>query len=143
MCITHYTAFISYQDDSKEYDNNYNTNTTNYDNNNHCSVLSNTIDEYGNSNYIQQWLKHNMFSQSTSNILQGYNSHDILQLNRSDCIDLLGNKDGIRLYNRINNSKYRQYNSNAYTDSTDSNISSPDDSNRSKYKRKQFKSYGM
>jgi len=50
---------------------------------------------------VQEWLKENGFDESVRETLEGYNASDLLALTKADSKDLLGSKNGIRLFNRI------------------------------------------
>lgn len=134
------TAFGSYQDDPTELSIDSTIDTLD----NLSCITSNTIKMTGDAQYIHNWLLHHGFNMKTVNLLDGYNSIDLCQLSRHDCIDLLGTQGGIRLYNRIQQSiriNKKKIN-HGYASSTESSSSSsPEDSRR--WHKKQLKNYGV
>jgi len=50
---------------------------------------------------VQDWLKENFFDDAVCETLNGYTGQDLMALTRQDVIDLIGHREGIRLFNRI------------------------------------------
>jgi len=59
------------------------------------------VDESYPTAQVQRWLQKNEFDEKVQQALNGYNGTDVLSLTKSDARDLVGVKDGIRLYNRL------------------------------------------